>query len=296
MKDLNAIVAENLKKLRAEKGYRVTDVANIIGVSQPSVSAWENGKKLPRASTLQKLAKLYEVSSEEIVNDEATIDERTNKISDDAIVDFENLLTSKTRLVYLGKTLSQKEKAITNNLVKAVVMEDIYDVDNEPKEVSKPVIEDNPPYISKKIMLKLTENVFTFEKTTKLTPIPILGSIAAGIPIDSVENFDGYRDVADDFLIQGFDYFWVLVTGDSMQPAIPKYSYVLLQCVPDVNDGEIGAVLFEDDTKTTLKKIYHEHRKLKLVSTNKEYEPMYVTEDNPAIIIGKAVKVEMDLN
>ena len=81
----------------------------------------------------------------------------------------------------------------------------------------------------------------------------------------------------------------------TLEPKIPFGSYVLIEAVPDVTDGTIGAVLFQDDCQATLKKVYHEIDCLRLVSINKEFKDQFATQDNPAAVIGQAVKVEIDL-
>lgn len=44
------------------------DLAKLLGVSQTSISSWLVGQKFPRASTLDKIAKLYDVTVNELVN------------------------------------------------------------------------------------------------------------------------------------------------------------------------------------------------------------------------------------
>ncbi|MGO3823061.1 MAG: S24 family peptidase, partial [Lactococcus lactis] len=152
-------------------------------------------------------------------------------------------------------------------------------------------------YISRKILENFTmpTNTMEYEPDEDMVDVPILGRIAAGLPLDAVENFDGTRPVPAHFLSSARDYYWLMVDGHSMEPKIPFGSYVLIEAVPDVSDGTIGAVLFHDDCQATLKKVYHEIDCLRLVSINKEFKDQFATQDNPAAVIGQAVKVEIDL-
>jgi transcriptional regulator with XRE-family HTH domain len=58
--------------LSARKNIGLTqkEVADQIGVDQTAVSFWENGKTLPRASLLSKIAALYGVTVDELLSDQ----------------------------------------------------------------------------------------------------------------------------------------------------------------------------------------------------------------------------------
>jgi putative transcriptional regulator len=63
--------------LDARKNARLTqkEVANKIGVGQTAVSFWENGKTLPRASLLAKIAELYGVTIDELLSEDSSTNE-----------------------------------------------------------------------------------------------------------------------------------------------------------------------------------------------------------------------------
>lgn len=56
--------SERLKALRAEKGLRSEDAAEIFGVSRATLSAYEMGKSVPDLNVLNKMADFYEVSAD----------------------------------------------------------------------------------------------------------------------------------------------------------------------------------------------------------------------------------------
>lgn len=124
--------------------------------------------------------------------------------------------------------------------------------------------------------------------------IPILGDIACGDPITAVENIQGYRDEAADTLPTG-NLFYLHCKGDSMAPTIPSGAYVLIRQQPDVEDGEIAAVLVNGDTEATLKRVKRQGSLVMLMPDNQSYDPYVVTPDNPARILGKALKMSADL-
>jgi len=56
------LFGERLKELRTEKGIGQNKLANILSLSNASISYWENGKQEPSASALMKLAQYFNVS------------------------------------------------------------------------------------------------------------------------------------------------------------------------------------------------------------------------------------------
>ena len=115
--------------------------------------------------------------------------------------------------------------------------------------------------------------------------VPILGGIAAGEPIYAQEEHEEYADVDED---TPCDYA-LRVEGDSMEPTICLGDLVFIRRQPDVNDGQIAAVLIEDSA--TLKRIFHQSGSLTLISDNAaKYPPRHITcEDGEIRIMGRAV-------
>lgn len=128
----------------------------------------------------------------------------------------------------------------------------------------------------------------------EFTKIPLLGEIACGEPILADENIDGYIDEITESLPSG-DLFYLKTKGDSMIPTIPVGSYVLIRKQPDVEDGEIAALLVNGDIEATLKRVKKQNDMVILMPDNPAYPPYIITPDNPARILGKAVKVSFDL-
>lgn len=132
------------------------------------------------------------------------------------------------------------------------------------------------------------------ERVIRTRAIPVLGAIACGEPILAEENIAEYREEFEDRLPSG-DLFFLQASGDSMEPTIPNRSYVLIRQQPRVEDGEIAAVLVNGDEEATLKRVKHQGNIVMLIADNTKYPPIIVNEDNPARIIGKAVKISIDL-
>ena len=73
---------DKLKELRKKKGIQQKELAFEIGVSCPTVSEWETGKKDPSGERLQKLAAFFQVDELDILGRERTMMKRP--ISDEA--------------------------------------------------------------------------------------------------------------------------------------------------------------------------------------------------------------------
>ena len=129
-------------------------------------------------------------------------------------------------------------------------------------------------------------------KQTKL--IPVVGTIACGSPIFAEQNVIDTVAFPVELLPSG-EVFFLQANGDSMEPDIKNGSYVMIRKQEDVENGEIAAVLLNGDEDSTLKRVRKMGSTILLEAINDAYEPYLVSEDNPARIIGKAVKVLNDL-
>ena len=127
-----------------------------------------------------------------------------------------------------------------------------------------------------------------------ITKIPVLGQIACGDPITADENIEGYRETIADLLPSG-TVFYLKAKGQSMEPTIPNGSYVLIREQPTVEDGEIAAVLVDNDSEATLKRIKHQGNIVMLMPDNHEYDPIILSDDYTGRIIGKAMRFVADL-
>lgn len=129
----------------------------------------------------------------------------------------------------------------------------------------------------------------------EMTNLPILGEIACGSPILAKQNIEGYIPISSKVLPEG-NNFWLRCDGDSMYPTIHDGALVLIHQQPEVESGEIAAVLLNDN-ETTLKRVQYQGDQVILVPDNKdsEYRPIILNKNNPGKIIGKAIQVHYAL-
>ena len=134
------------------------------------------------------------------------------------------------------------------------------------------------------------DNLFQINKKA----FPLLGEIACGKPLFANEDRESYvmanTDIKADFCLKA--------KGDSMMNArILDGDIVFIRQQPMVNNGEIAAVII--DNEATLKRVFYypEQNKLVLNPENSKYEPLvYVGEElNDIRIIGKAIAFQSDV-
>lgn len=129
----------------------------------------------------------------------------------------------------------------------------------------------------------VSPNVIPLPQTKK---VPLLGTIACGEPILAMENIDKYVEMPES--VGGT--FALKCKGDSMINArIFDGDIVYIRAQPDVENGEIAAVLI--DNEATLKRVYKYPSKIVLRPENPLYGDMIYTNEelNQIRILGKAV-------
>lgn len=89
---------------------------------------------------------------------------------------------------------------------------------------------------------------------SNITYIPIIGSIAAGVPMLAEENIEGYLPMLTTFLNKRKKYFYLTVKGTSMNLEFPEGSFVLVEETSFVENGQI-AVVKVNGYDATVKKI-----------------------------------------
>ncbi len=107
-----------------------------------------------------------------------------------------------------------------------------------------------------------------------LVEVPILGQVAAGVPLLAEENWDNKMVLPRDFTGYG-KVFMLTVKGDSMiEAGIHEGDLVLVRQQPNANNGDIVVALIEDEA--TVKRYYKERDHVRLQPENSRLEPIIV--------------------
>lgn len=142
-------------------------------------------------------------------------------------------------------------------------------------------------YLSQNIKVDPVE----YYQSDALVKIPIVGQISCGSGGVAYEEIEGYEDTPTSWL-NGGKYFYLRAKGDSMTNArIYDGDLVLIRRQPEVEDGEIAAVLIDDIA--VLKRVYKREDTLILQSENPNYPPKIVKDD--VKILGKLKKIVINM-
>ena len=117
--------------------------------------------------------------------------------------------------------------------------------------------------------------------------IPVLGRVAAGLPILAEENVEEYMTIPAGMVKQGGKIFALEVHGDSMiEDGIMDGDYVLVREQPVAEPGETVVAMLDDEA--TVKKFYRRNNRFELVPAHPTMEPIIADEVS---IVGKVVGV-----
>ncbi len=136
----------------------------------------------------------------------------------------------------------------------------------------------------------ITKKMMKTRQETK--QVPVVGSIACGVPIFAEENIERYIPIPKDFLGNG-NYFILQAQGNSMINAgISDGDYVIVRQQDTAEIGQIVVALIGEEA--TLKRYYidRENKKVRLHPENNRMKDMYY---DSIIIQGVAIKVIKDL-
>lgn len=119
--------------------------------------------------------------------------------------------------------------------------------------------------------------------------IPVLGRVAAGIPITATEYIIDTEEISLAMASDG-EYFALQIKGDSMEPKISNGDVVIVRKQSDADDGDLVIALVNGDD-AVCKRLKKYEGGIALLSNNPSYEPLYFSnkeiDDKPVSIIGK---------
>ena len=126
------------------------------------------------------------------------------------------------------------------------------------------------------------------------TWVPVLGDVAAGIPIEAVENIVDYEEI-DTAMAANGKYYGLRIKGSSMEPRIRDGDVVIVRQQEDADTGDTAVVLVNGES-ATVKRIKKEpDGGLWLLPNNPAYDPQHYSPaevaEKPVRIIGKVVEL-----
>ena len=132
----------------------------------------------------------------------------------------------------------------------------------------------------------------SYQQTNRVVMLPLLGSIAAGAPIQAQESIEDLIPVPSEMVRNVDGAFLLRVKGDSMigEGILPR-DLVVVRPQASATQNELVAVLLGEEA--TVKRINFAKEGVRLMPSNPSYEPIEVRQED-ARIIGKIVGLVRD--
>lgn len=126
----------------------------------------------------------------------------------------------------------------------------------------------------------------------RIACLPVLGNVAAGVPIDAITDVEDFEEIDLDQYPAG-EYVALRIKGHSMEPRLLEGDVVIVRIQNTIETGETAIVMVNGD-EATCKKIKKTPDGITLISTNPTYEPMFYTNKEiaelPVRIFGRVVE------
>jgi repressor LexA len=124
---------------------------------------------------------------------------------------------------------------------------------------------------SKSRTVQLVQEKEIDDKRRSAIAVPIVGNVAAGVPILAEQNIEDHLMLSPDIAQEG--WFLLKVRGDSMvNAAILDGDLVLVRPKQEASNGEIVVALVEDEA--TVKRFHRENGRIELIAENPNYAPI----------------------
>lgn len=148
--------------------------------------------------------------------------------------------------------------------------------------------------VSPSYLLGINDDEEKSDSVTKGVRIPVLGNVAAGIPITAITDVEDWEEIPEKLASSG-TYFALRIKGQSMEPRIKNGDVVIVRQQSDVDTGDVAIVLVNGD-EATVKEIKKLDTGIMLIGWNAAvYSPRFYGAKDikslPVRIIGKVVEL-----
>lgn len=264
-------IGDKIRQLRELHGLTQRELGDIAGVSDKAVSTWEKGTKMPRMGALRNMAKYFGSTVSELLEEPPVKPEKEHPAV--------KLLSQ----CCLTRTPEQVATALSIS----------------PARIRQLLLGAEPTVAEESMILRFCTppatgmgNVCPFPlPTTGSRRIPVLGRVPAGVPIEAV--MDVVQEIDLSTAQDGYDYFGLLVTGDSMMPEYRDGDVVILRMQATAQTGD-DVVAYIGASDATLKRLTVTENGIQLRPLNPAYDVRSFTNEEirllPVTIAGVVVE------
>lgn len=123
--------------------------------------------------------------------------------------------------------------------------------------------------------------------------INVYGRVAAGMPIDMIEDIIDTEEITEEMAKTG-EFFGLQIKGESMEPKISEGDIVIVRRQDDAETGDT-VIVSVSGAEATCKRLKKYRDGIELIATNPSYEPIFYSKkeviNNPVKILGKVVEL-----
>lgn len=139
-----------------------------------------------------------------------------------------------------------------------------------------------------KLVSKDTHTERDSSTDSDVTDIPLLGDVAAGIPIEAIENCQDFITVPNSMIRKSGKVFALNVKGDSMiNDGILEGDYLICKHQNTANLGQTVVALVNNEA--TVKRYHKKKSHIELIAANENYDPIIVGPEDDFHIAGLVV-------
>lgn len=272
-------IGKRIKSKRKANNLSVIDLANAVGVNRATIYRWERDESTPPKSAIEALSHILHTNSDWLLGT-SNMDGINSNWSDyliDKLYDDYNSLKD----YFLKRGFSVVD---SSDLVYITAHGTTF-----PGIEMEHLVENYRRY-GANAGLELLTAPYTSRSAVR---IPVLGDVAAGIPIEAVEDIIDYEEIPAELAEQG-QFFGLRIKGDSMEPRICEGDVVIVKKQEDADTGDIVIACVNGDS-ATCKRLIKYPDQIVLMSLNNKYDPIIFTMEDvkstPLTIIGKVVEL-----
>lgn len=209
---------EKIKFFRKSKGLTQSELSQKVGVTYSTISKYEIDEISIPSETLKKIANVLEVSTDyllgntNISNAKQHIEElcKKNELTDEEYdIIFNDLINTKTINLNLLNSNNSKIKRIYTELMNIYSDYLLTDSTRNIDSIDSIFIDMLKSIDKNNIINKKISNVFPIPEG--VVKVPVVGKIAAGIPILAYQNIIDYAFAPASQIKEGFEYFYLYV-------------------------------------------------------------------------------------
>lgn len=191
------------------------------------------------------------------------------------------------KLGYKNKSSIAKIETGTNDIVQSKVVEFAKVLDTTVADLMGWTVAEEAAHAVSTLATK------ALKESKKGVSIKVLGRVAAGVPLEAVEDIIDTEEITEELAKTG-EFFGLKLHGNSMEPRMCEGDVVIVRKQDDAESGDI-VIAMVNGNDATCKRLRKYRDGIELISNNPSYEPMFFSnqdiQEKPVKIIGKVVEL-----